>query len=71
MKFVHLISICSTLILTIFAKNSQDVGIKTKRDQNQTSEECKYINSYIGYEESYNCCNFYKITCENGHIVKL
>jgi len=69
MKFIHLFNICSALILTTFAKNSQDVGIKSKRDQIQTSEECKYINSLLGEEESYNCCDYPGVICQDGHII--
>jgi len=42
---------------------------KVKRDS--ASGECKYINSWLGMEESYNCCNFNGITCENNHIITM
>ena len=42
---------------------------KVKRDS--ASGECKYINSLIGKEESYDCCNYYGIICENNHIVDM
>ena len=42
---------------------------KIKRDLG--SEECKYINKLIKKEESYNCCTYDGITCENNHITSL
>jgi len=42
---------------------------KIKRDLG--IEECKYINKLINQEESYNCCSFGGITCEDNHITKM
>jgi len=43
--------------------------LKVKRDS--ASDECKYINKFIGNEESADCCNYPGIICENGHITKM
>ncbi|KAL6628820.1 L domain-like protein [Neocallimastix californiae] len=34
-------------------------------------EECKIINSLLGENESYNCCNHQRITCEDNHITEI
>ncbi len=43
--------------------------LKIKRDS--ASGECKYINKLIGKEESYDCCNYDRITCENNKIIEM
>jgi len=69
-----------TVILLFIIKNSlaqkysnniknNNNHFKIKRDS--ASGECKYINSLIGKEESYDCCNYYGIICENNHIVDM
>jgi len=44
-----------------------DNHLKVKRDF--ISDECQYINKFIGNEESADCCNFPGITCQDGHII--
>jgi len=41
----------------------------TKRSERV--DECKYVNSILQKEESYNCCEYKGIICENDHIIKL
>jgi len=43
--------------------------VNEKRDESESSDECKYINSSFGYDESFNCCKYFD--CSNGHIVSL
>jgi len=52
--------------------------IITENDQvikkrSESSVECKYINSLLKQNESYDCCIHYGggVVCENGHITKL
>ncbi|OUM63916.1 hypothetical protein PIROE2DRAFT_9447 [Piromyces sp. E2] len=81
MKLYNLFSIyLVTVLYTAFAKNAHQINkreseVKSNSKKVETSDECKYINSLIGEDESFNCCecDTYKrtITCENGHIVKL
>ncbi|ORX80560.1 L domain-like protein [Anaeromyces robustus] len=81
MKLYFIFSFIQVVLLyTTFAKNIQnikrsgEVSSKSKRDE--TSDECKYINSMIHKDESFNCCElnvkkYYTITCENGHITEI
>ncbi|OUM66442.1 hypothetical protein PIROE2DRAFT_6275 [Piromyces sp. E2] len=73
MKLYFLFSIFLVVLNTTFEKNIQylnrrDEGINLK---NETSNECQYINSILKKNESYNCCQYNGITCENGHITKI
>jgi len=43
--------------------------LKVKRDS--ASDECKYINKFIGNEKKADCCKNAGIVCENGHITKM
>jgi len=73
MKAYYLFSILLVVLSTTFAKNivnkRGEVNSKSKRAE--TSDECKYINSMLGKVESYNCCNYNGITCENEHITNM
>jgi len=74
MKVYYLFSILLVVLGTTFAKstvNKRDEEVNSKSKQDETSDECKYINSWFGKAESYNCCNYGGITCENGHITRL
>ena len=45
---------------------------KIKRDLGiENVEECKYINKLINKEESYNCCTYDGIFCQNNLITKM
>jgi len=78
MKIYYLFSFFSVVLYTIFAKN---ISYVNKREE--TSDECQYINSMLGENESYNCCDYYLydleeedtpkniIKCENGHITEM
>jgi len=79
MKFYHLFSIILIVLHTTIAKKAQreekrNEGVNLKSKRAETSDECKYINSMLGEDEFYNCCEFHKnssfnfIQCENGHI---
>ena len=73
MKIYYLFNILLVVLGATFAKsivNKQD-GVNSKSKRAELSDECKYINSILGEDESYNCCNNYIITCENGHITEL
>jgi len=52
-------------------KRNEIVFLKTKRAEVETSDECKYINSMLYKDESFNCCENERVVCENGHIIKL
>lgn len=39
--------------------------------RNEISDECQYINSLFGKDNSYNCCEKEGITCSDGHIIKM
>ena len=73
MKAYYLFSILLVVFCTTFAKNiiNKRDGVNSKSKRAETSDECKYINSMLGEGESYNCCNYDGITCENGHITKM
>jgi len=47
----------------IFARNLP----LAKRDD----EECKFVNSLLNKDASYDCCTNSKITCENNYITKM
>jgi len=74
MKIFILISFLVLSYITFAYKipnlHNETERVKTKRSE--ISDECKYINySLWKKDESYNCCDYYGITCENGHITKL
>jgi len=74
MKLFIIFNICIVVIQTVFSQNVDKVrnkyhSINSKNSGN--SEECKYINSIIGKEESYNCCEKHGIICKDGHIIEL
>ena len=74
MKVYYLFSILLVVLGTTFAKstvNKRDEEVNSKSKRDETSDECKYINSWIEKDESYNCCNHNRITCENGHITEM
>jgi len=84
MKFYYLFSILLLVLLyitnaTVIQKNNKRDEASSKSKRTETSDECKYINSMIGKDKSYNCCEYnenvykttYEISCENGHIVKM
>jgi len=37
----------------------------------ESSDECKYINNWIKEDKNYNCCKLGRIVCNNGHIVAM
>jgi len=45
--------------------------IKSIEARDEQSDECIYINSLFGINESYNCCNISGILCEDGHITEM
>ena len=71
------------IIKSVLAQENNINNIsKIKRDS--ASGESKYINSWIGKEESYDCCEYYNdyydelnfrfyshIDCENNHIIRM
>ncbi|OUM68746.1 hypothetical protein PIROE2DRAFT_3431 [Piromyces sp. E2] len=62
------------LVYTIFANIIPDFNnefniVVEKREE--SSEECKYINNLFKNEKSLNCCDYFGIICENGHITKI
>jgi len=73
MKIYYLFNILLVVLSTTFAKNivNKRGGVNSKSKRAETSKECKYINSWLGETESYNCCNYDEITCENGHITEM
>ena len=73
MKIYYLFSILLVVLGTTFAKNvvNKRNGVNSKSKRAETSDECKYINSLLGEGESYNCCIYNGIECENGHIIKM
>jgi len=73
MKAYYLFSILLVVLNTTFAKstvNKRD-GVNSKSKRAGISDECKYINSWLGEDDSYNCCNNDEITCENSHITQM
>jgi len=73
MKVYYLFSILLIVFCTTFAKSivNKKNGVNSKSKRVVTSNECKYINSLLGEGESYNCCIYNGIECENGHIIKM
>ena len=75
LKFYLLFSIfsivvsCNTLPRPVHPKENKIDMTITKREE--SSEECKYINSMIEKDESYNCCTHTGIKCSNGHIISM
>jgi len=76
MKVYRLFGIFTAVLCSTFAKSinkidkRDEVNLKFKRDE--TNVECNYINSLLGQDEFFNCCEYTdRITCENGHIIKL
>ena len=65
--FFNLLFIINNCLAHVM-KNTNN-HLKVKRDS--ASDECKYINKFIGNEESTDCCNYPGIICENGHITKM
>jgi len=68
---------------TVIQKNNKRDEASSKSKRTETSDECKYVNSMIGKDKSYNCCEYNedvtrgrisleeKIICENGHITEM
>ena len=52
------------VLCTTFAKNIHYVNKRDSVNPNsintETSDECKYINSLLERDESYNCCDYIK-----------
>jgi len=75
MKIYYLFSILIVGLNISFAKNIQDInkrnGVKSKSKRAETSSECKYINSILGKDDSYNCCGYEGIKCVNGQVIEL
>jgi len=77
MKVYYLFSILLVVLGTTFATstvNKRDEKVNSKSKRDETSDECKYINSWLGEDESYNCCEYYffdGVYCENGHITSM
>jgi len=73
MKVYYLFSILLVVLGITFAKNivNKRDGVNSKSKRAETSDECKYINNLLGEDESYNCCNYNGIKCENGHITEM
>jgi len=67
---IFLLTLCTTTLgRNIQYINNKFEEIKTKRSE--SSDECSYINSLLGKDETYNCCEENGITCENGFIVNM
>jgi len=76
MKFYCLFSLLLAVLYTTDAKNIQKINKRA-----ETSDECKYINSMLEKDESYNCCEYDPfdeegidirgVKCENGHITEM
>jgi len=64
MKVYNLFSIVLVVLCTT-------LGVHSKSKRAETSDECKYINSMLGEDETYDCCNYDGIECENGNIIKM
>jgi len=74
MKVYYLFSILLVVLGTTFAKsivNKRDEEVNSKSKRAITSNECKYINSWLGQDEYYDCCYYVGIECENGHITEM
>jgi len=83
MKFLYYLGILLVVLYTANAYNIQKINkkdkVNSKSKRAETSNECKYINSMIGKDESYNCCEYefrehkevFRITCQNGHVTKM
>jgi len=75
MKVYYLFSILLVVFSTILAENinfiSKKDGANSKVKRAETSDECKYVNNWIGMSESYNCCNYFYVKCKNGHIINM
>jgi len=76
MKVYYLFSILLVVLATTFAKNivNKRAGVNSKSKRDATSDECKYINSWLGKDESFNCCYYdgkNNIICNNGHITEM
>jgi len=63
MKVRSTILILGVILEGIFARNLP----LAKRDD----EECKFVNSLLNKDASYDCCTNSKITCENNYITKM
>jgi len=78
--FSILLLVLYTTNANIIPKNNNKGGrVNSKSKRTETSDECQYINSMIGKDKSYNCCEYYEtiykksyeIICKNGHIVEM
>jgi len=54
-----------------YQNNDENVDMNSKLNSDSASGECQYINSWLGKDASYDCCNEEEVTCENNHITKL
>ena len=76
MKVYYLFSILLVVLATTFAKNivNKRAGVNSKSKRDATSDECKYINNWLGKDESFKCCYYdakSNIICNNGHITEM
>jgi len=58
-------------VISIVIECTHAFYMKRQETSVETSDECQYINKFIGEKENYNCCELSKVVCENGHIIKL
>jgi len=65
MKFYNLLNIFLVVSCTAFAKNTP----KSKRDE--ISDDCKYVNSMVGKDETYNCCEDNRFDCQEGRVTRM
>jgi len=80
MKFFGLFNILLVVLYTANAKNiiNKRDGLNSKSKRSEKSDECKYINSMLEKDNSYNCCGYDEyeygmkgVKCENGHITEM
>eukprot|EP00833_Pecoramyces_ruminatium_P017588 jgi/Orpsp1_1/1191620/evm.model.d7180000087387.1 len=57
------------IILASKIPNLSNENKRVKIKRRESSDECKYINSLLNKNDSYNCCNVF--TCEEGHITEI
>jgi len=69
--FFNLLFIINNCLALEYQNIMEDTNNHFKVKRDFASDECKYINKFIGNEESVDCCNYAGITCENDHIIKM
>jgi len=67
----NLLFIISNCFAQEFQNTLKSTNIQSKIKRDSSSGECIFINSFIGKEESFDCCTYPGITCENNHIIKM